>query len=167
MSDDAAGREAPAIDTPAGWHAAVLWGVETALARGARRITFADPDFETWPLDDPALLQGLGGWLRLPQRRLTLLARDYDEVPRRFPRFTAWRRNFGHALECRQAPQELAADLPGVLVDDGAVSVHLVDAVRWRGRAAVDPRTATLLRERIDVVLQRSEPGFAVDTLGL
>ncbi|HSM23007.1 MAG TPA: hypothetical protein VK876_12460, partial [Rubrivivax sp.] len=64
------GHDLPLIDTRAGWQAALRWGFETAIQRGARRITCVDPDFETWPLDDPALLAGLTAWLRLPQRRL-------------------------------------------------------------------------------------------------
>lgn len=165
--EDTPGDAAPVIDSPAAWQAAVVWGIDAAMARRARRITCVDPDFENWPLDDPALLQRLTAWLRLPQRRLVLLARHYDEVPRRFPRFTAWRRDFSHAIEAWQAPQELSQDLPMLLVDDGPISVQLIDDVRWRGRTAVDQRTATLWRERIDVVLQRSEPGFGVSTLGL
>ena len=161
------GEAAPVIDSREAWQAAVAWGLDAAMARGARQVTCVDPGFESWPLDDPALLQRLTAWLRLPLRRLVLLARHYDEVPRRFPRFTAWRRDFAHAIEAWQAPQELAQDLPMLLVDDGPISVHLIDDLRWRGRAAADPRAATLWRERIDVVLQRSEPGFAVSTLGL
>ncbi len=164
---DAPGDAAPVIDGPAAWQAAVAWGIDAAIARGARRITCVDPDFEHWPLDDVTLLQRLTAWLRLPQRRLVLLARHYDEVPRRHPRFTAWRRDFAHAIEAWQAPQELAHDLPMLLLDDGPISVQLIDDLRWRGRAGADQRAATLWRERIDVVLQRSEPGFAVSTLGL
>ncbi|HSQ73459.1 MAG TPA: hypothetical protein VLM87_13645 [Rubrivivax sp.] len=160
-------QDVPVIDTRAGWQAALVWGFETAIERGARRITCVDASFETWPLDDPALLQRLTAWLRLPQRRLVLLAGNYDEVPRRFARFTAWRRDFAHAVEAWQAPQELAAGLPGLLFDDGPVGVHLVDDTHWRGRAWVDAQEATLWRERIDVVLQRSTSAFAVNTLGL
>lgn len=160
-------QDPPLIDTRAGWQAALRWGLETAVQRNARRITFADPSFEIWPLDDPALLQVLMSWLRLPQRRLVMLARHYDEVPRRCPRFTAWRRDFAHAVEAWQAPEEWAADLPSLLLDDGPVSVRLIDGQHWQGRAAVDARSATLSRERIDAILQRSTLAFAVNTLGL
>lgn len=161
------GEAAPVIDSREAWQAAVAWGLDAAMARGARQITCVDPGFEHWPFDDPALLQRLTAWLRLPLRRLVLLARHYDEVPRRFPRFTARRREFAHAIEAWQAPLELSQDLPSLLIDDGAVSVQLIDDVHWRGRAAVDQRAATLWREQIDVVLQRSEAAFAVTTLGL
>lgn len=158
---------APAIDTRASFAAAVCWGLQTAIAQGARRIVCVDPDFALWPWDDPAVLGALGAWLRLPQRRLELLARRYDEVPRRFPRFTAWRRDRVHAIAAWQPPEDLRLDLPTLLVSDGSVSVHLVDSVQVRGRAELDARRACIWREQIDAVLQRSEAAFAVSTLGL
>jgi hypothetical protein len=157
----------PVIDSLGAWQQALVWGLDQALARQARRITCVDADFETWPFDDPAVLERLTAWLRLPQRRLVLLAADYGELPRRQPRFTVWRRTFAHAVDTWQAPEELAPTLPSVLVDDGPVSVQLIDSQHWRGRVALDPRSATLWRERIDVVLQRSDPAWPVHTLGL
>ena len=157
----------PSIDTRESFAAALRWGFENAAADGARCITCVDTSFEHWPLDDPGLLEGLTAWAKLPQRRLLLLAARYDEVPRRQPRFTAWRRDWAHAVTALQAPQDFAADLPTLLLDDRKTSVHLIDALNWRGRAAVDPRARMLWQEKIDVVLQRSEAGFAVTTLGL
>jgi hypothetical protein len=157
----------PAIDSLSAYQAALRWGFETAAGNGAKRMLFCDPDFAMWPLNDATWLQAMGAWLRLPQRRLDFLARDFDEVPRRFARFMTWRRDWAHAINYWQAPQELATGLPSGLVSDGAVSVQLMDADHWRGRAQVDARAAHLLRERIDVVLQRSELSFAVNTLGL
>ena len=157
----------PSIDTRESFAAALRWGFENAAADGARCISCVDASFEHWPLDDPGLLEGLTAWVKLPQRRLLLLAARYDEVPRRQPRFTAWRRDWAHAVTALQAPQDFAADLPTLLLDDRKTSVHLIDALNWRGRAAVDPRARMLWQEKIDVVLQRSEAGFAVTTLGL
>jgi hypothetical protein len=156
----------PRIDSRLAFAAALNWGFETAIAQGARCITCADPGFADWPLGDAALLQQLTTWLRLPQRRVLLLAARYDEMPSRQPRFTAWRRDWAHAVLAWQAPPELAAGLPSLLLDDSALTVHLVDAIHWRGRAALDRRVAQHWREQIDVVLQRSEPAFAVNTLG-
>lgn len=157
----------PLIDSRASFCAALRWGFETALANGARCITCADPNFEDWPLDEAALLQSLTAWLRLPQRRLVLLAAGYDTVPRRLPRFTGWRRDWAHAIQAWQAPQEFALDVPTLLLDERSVSVHLLDPLNWRGRAAVDAGARLLWQEKIDVVLQRSEAAFAVTTLGL
>ncbi len=157
----------PRIDSREAFIQALRWGFDSAFAQQARCITCVDPSFEDWPLDDPALLGSLTAWVRLPLRRLVLLAASYEQVPRRQPRFTAWRRDFAHAIQALQAPEEFVPDLPTVLLDDRRVSVHLIDPVHWRGRADLDVRARLLWQERIDVVLQRSEPGFAVSTLGL
>jgi hypothetical protein len=157
----------PLIDSQASFVAALRWGFEAAIERGARQLLCVDARFEYWPLDDAELLAALTAWLRLPQRRLILLAASFDEVPRRQPRFNSWRRDWSHAMQCWQASEEMAADLPTVLLDDGAVSVRLIDAEHWRGRAELDARSARLWRDRVDVVLQRSAPAFPVNALGL
>jgi hypothetical protein len=167
---------APVMNSRTACAQAMLWGFHTAMQRGARSITCVlpgGPDWAdgaacaAWPLDDPALLQGLTTWLRRPQRRLVLLAAGYDHVPRLWPRFTNWRRDWTHALSAWQAPSELAANLPVLLLDDQDISVHLIDSEHWRGRAMLDVRTRVLWAQKIDVVLQRSELAFAVNTLGL
>ncbi|CAD5374654.1 conserved hypothetical protein [Rubrivivax sp. A210] len=158
---------APAIASQADFVAALRWGFDTAIVQGARQISCVAPSFEIWPWSDADLLRALTDWLRLPQRRLVLLAAAYDDVPRFHPRFVAWRRDWAHAMSFWQAPAEMAAELPTLLLDDRAVSVHLADATHWRGRALVDLRAAHLWRERVDAVLQRSETAFAVNTLGL
>lgn len=157
----------PPIDSRQAWTAALHWGLKTATGQGARHLTWVDADFAEWPLNDAGWLQHLTVWLRLPQRRLVLLAADFRAIPQQHPRFMAWRRDWAHAIEARQAPQELAAGLPSVLLDDRQLSVQLLDSVHWRGRAAQDARIAHLLREQVDAVLQRSESAFPVNTLGL
>jgi hypothetical protein len=157
----------PLIDSRETFAAALRWGFAQAVAQDARTITCVDPDFEHWPLDDETLLQTLAAWLRLPQRRLVLLAATYDQVPRRQPRFTTWRRDWAHAIQPLQAPAELAPGLPTLLLDDRSLCVRLIDVEHWRGRAGLDKRDQLLWQERVDVVLQRSEAAFAVTTLGL
>ncbi len=157
----------PPIDSPASFAAALRWGFDAAFAQPARRIVCVDGDFAAWPLDAPALLEGLTAWLRLPQRRLVLLARSYDEVPRRWPRFTAWRRDWVHAVEAWQPPDDLAADLPTLLLADTTLSVQLLDALRWRGRSCTDAREIHPWSEHIDALLQQSSPAFSAETLGL
>lgn len=157
----------PIIDSRQSWIQALHWGVQTAIGQGARCITWVDTDFAEWPLNDTAWLQALVPWLRQPQRRLVLLAATFAEIPQRHPRFMAWRRDWAHAIEPLQAPEEMAASLPCVLLDDRQISVQLLDPLHWRGRAAQETRAAHLLREQVDAVLQRSEASFPVNTLGL
>ena len=157
----------PTIDTQASFVAALRWGFDAAVARPARRIVCVDGDFAAWPLDDLLLLESLTAWLRLPLRRLVLLARGYDEVPRRWPRFTAWRRDWAHAIEAWQPPDDLAAELPTLLLADAALSVQLHDALRWRGRTSTEPREVRPWAELTDALIQQSTPAFSIGTLGL
>lgn len=156
----------PTITSRAEFCAAVVWGVQTAVERGARRLWFTDPHFADWPLDDPALLDALTAWLRLPQRRLVLVAESYDEVVRAKPRFVAWRQPWAHAIDA-WSPQDLPADLPTWLFDDGPVCVAVADRLHWRGRCAIDAHQAHQQRQEIDAVLQRSVTAFPAHDLGL
>jgi hypothetical protein len=157
----------PPITSKAEFGAAVLWALQASVAANARRVVWVDPDFADWPLDVPALHDTLSAWLRLPGRRLVLLASDYGGVPRLHPRFVAWRRLWSHAVEAWTPADGAAVELPTLVLDDGAISVQVIDTQRWRGRAEVDPRAARLWRDEIDAVLQRSESAFPVSTLGL
>ena len=159
-------NEPPLMTSRAEFVAAVHWGVQAAAERGARRLCFVDPNFADWPLESPALLELLTTWLRLPQRQVVLLAETFEEVVRFKPRFVVWRRSWAHAIQA-WSPHDLPANLPTVLVDDGPVCVVLADRLHWRGRAAADARDAQRQREQIDAVLQRSEPAFPVNNLGL
>ena len=54
----------------------------------SRYSTFAD-----WPLNDIEAIASLVRWAR-PQRRLTLIARHFDDLAVRHPRWVAWRRTW-------------------------------------------------------------------------
>jgi hypothetical protein len=155
----------PTITSRAEFAAAIRWGFAHADAQAARRIVCVDPDFADWPLDEPALLDALTAWLKRPQRKLVLLAADYDEVPRRHPRFVAWRASWAHAVDTFSPAEHI--ELPTLLLDDGDLSVQLVDRTHWRGRVETDRRSACLWRDEVDAVLQRCEPAFPVYRLGL
>lgn len=161
----------PRIDSRESFLAALRWGFEQAQAQDARRIVCADQAWADWPVfDEPALLRALAAWLRRPQRRLVLLARSYEDLERRCPRFNTWRADWMHAIEAWQAPEELVPELPTLLVSEGGrtdLSVHLIDAQQWRGRAALEVRRARRWCEELDAVLQRSERTWAVRPLGL
>jgi len=157
----------PPLLMRADFAAALAWCVERASAGHAHRLVFCDPDFLDWPLDDPALLDALGAWLRLPQRRLVLLAGSFDELQRRRPRFVAWRRTYAHAVEPLSPADDLAPELPTLVLDDGALCLHLIDKRLWRGRITLESPRARVWNDRIDAILQRSEPAFPATSLGL
>lgn len=144
---------------------AVQSSLAHALRHRAREICLVDVDFETWPLDDPAVLESLGAWARLPQRRLMMVAGRYEAMPRLFPRFTAWRGSFAHVVEAWATEVE-PSQIPTLLLA-GEASLLLADRLRWRGHGLTTDKEVADWREVIDVLLQRSEPGFAANTLGL
>jgi hypothetical protein len=166
---DASPEAAPLVNSRAAFAEAIHWGFTRAMRDGARtrRIVCVDRDFALWPLDAPPLLDDLTRWLKRGQRQLVLLAAGFDEMPRRHPRFVAWRRHFTHAVAPYAAPDDVAASLPTLLLDDDGTFVRLIDAVHWRGRASAEPRDSLPWREEIDAVLQRSEAAFPAQTLGL
>lgn len=153
------------IDGRSDFLGAVRRSLAQALASRTRELCFVDVDFETWPLDDPIALDSLAAWGRLPQRRLLLVASRYDTLPRRFPRFTAWRGTFAHVVEAWVTEVE-PSQVPTLLLA-GEASVLLADRLRWRGHGLSTDKEVADWREVVDVLLQRSSPGFAANTLGL
>ena len=145
----------------------VAWGFRQAMAGGARRLLCTDPDFQHWPLDDRALLDELGRWLRLPQRRLVMLAGDWSRVPQRHARFTAWRRDWAHAIDTLRPQPEDAPELPTLLIDDREVCVRLFDAAQWRGRCQLDEGEVRQWQHEFARVVERATPDFPVTSLGL
>jgi hypothetical protein len=163
------------VDSRAAWQAAVLAATERAVAGGARRLWWFDESFADWPLDQAGLHEVLMPWLRLPQRRLVLLASSYAGWRSRQPRFVAWRRDWSHAIDTLRWPEadaERPAALPtSVLVDDRQTVLVLHDRLHWRGRlhdsSAESQATAAALRQTIDALAQRSAPDLPPTELGL
>lgn len=154
------------IQSLQGFQAAVHAAVQEALAQRARRLVLLDEDYEPWALDDPALLDDLTAFARLPGRTILIMGRRFDGLARRCPRFVAWRRSWGHAVDVRQ-PVDDEARCPTLLLADRDMAVELLDRVRWRGRVTQnDPRTV-ILADEIDAFAQRTEPTFGATTLGL
>lgn len=165
---------APSLDPPlsalrsqADVAAAMQWSIGHALDTRARLLTWLDPDFSAWKLDDPALIEGLTRWLRLPQRRLVLLAHDYGVLERSHPRFVTWRRDWAHAVDAYTPSDNTDARLPTLWIDDRQLCLQVFDARSWRGRLSIDERAVRQWHDEIDALMQRCEPAFPVRHLGL
>jgi hypothetical protein len=163
---DPAPQQRP-IESRTEFIAALHDAVDQAVKQATRRMIWVDANFAEWPLEDPALLQRLADWLRLPQRQLLLLAADYDGLRRRHARFLAWYRLWSHAINAFSPSPDDVAELPCVLWAENAGLVYLLDPLRWRGGAVADALQQRQWRDRIDAILQRSEPAFPATTLGL
>lgn len=161
---NAQGRDAP-IDGRSDFTQAVQHCLERAVRQRERELYFVDTDFEVWPLDDALVLDHLNAWARLPQRRLVMVASRFGAMPRLFSRFTAWRGTFAHVVEAFTTAVE-PSQIPTLLLA-GPSSLMLADRLRWRGHGLSSDKEVADWREVIDVLLQRSEPGFSANTLGL
>lgn len=153
------------IDGRGAFIEAVRHAIAHAVASRERELCFVDPDFETWPLDDAQLLASLTAWAREPLRKLLLVAGNFDTVPRRFARFAEWRGTWAHVVEAHVTEIE-PSQIPTLLLA-GSASLLLADRLRWRGHALSSDKEVADWREVVDVLMQRSEPGFAANTLGL
>jgi hypothetical protein len=133
---------------------------------GAGEIFLVDPNFADWPLNERAVVDSLSRWVD-SSRALTVLAHSFDEFPRRQLRFVEWRRQWAHAVRCRNDPDLESEQIPTLLLVPGGVRIRLLDRVKWRGTASNRPVDLTECRESVDALLQRSVEAFPVTTLGL
>ena len=136
-----------------------------AAAQGWREIICCDPDFADWPLGERAVAQALNDW-SASGGKFTMLAGNYDAVPRRHARFVTWRRTWSHLIECRTSAASPADRLPSALWSPGWVFERL-DLERSRGVAGSDAARRTLLKERLNEYLANSSAAFPATVLGL
>lgn len=158
--------DAGRIDSRDGFHRALLAALDEAADAGSAELWLCDPDFDAWPLGRPAMVDALGRWVG-SRRRLRLIAADYQGLPRRHPRWMAWRQQWSHVVQCLAVHEELVARVPTLLLVPGRVAVRLHDRERHRGR--VERAATDLLRagELIDALSQRADESLPVTTLGL
>lgn len=167
MADESRPRQPGSvpIDGRSAFTVALRQAMAQAVIAGEREICLVDPDFEIWPLDDAEFLASLAAWGRLPLRRMILVGCNFALVPRRYPRFTQWRGAWAHVVEAHETEVE-SSQVP-TLVLAGPASVLLADRLRWRGHALRSDKEVADWREVVDALLQRSQPAFAANTLGL
>jgi len=136
-----------------------------AVVQGWREIIVCDPDFEDWPLGERVVAQALNDWSKTG-RKLTMLARNYDEVMRRHTRFVIWRQTWAHIVECRASAAASVGDMPSALWAPGW-SFERLDQERSRGVAGSEAVRRVALSERLNECLLKSSPAFPASTLGL
>jgi len=136
-----------------------------AAAQGWRNIIICDSTFEDWPLGERAVAQSLNDWSS-SGRKLTMLAKNYNEVMRRHARFVTWRRTWAHIIECRANASISPDDMPSALWSPAWVFQRL-DLTRSTGVSGAEAARRVALRERLDECLKFSSPAFAATTLGL
>jgi hypothetical protein len=137
----------------------------SAAAQGWREIIICDSTFEDWPLGERVVAQALNDWSK-SGRKLTMLAKNYNEVMRRHARFVTWRRTWSHIIECRANTAISLDDMPSALWSPDWVCQRL-DLARSTGVSGSEPARRVALKERLNECLKLSSPAFAATTLGL
>lgn len=136
-----------------------------AAREGWQEIILSDATFEDWPLRERSVLESLQAWSK-SGRRMILLATRYDELMRNHPRFVAWRKTWGHIIDCRVCRVVDTADFPSAIWSR-AWSMHRLDRQRSTGTCGHDRERSVHLREVLDEKIRDSAPGFPASTLGL
>ncbi len=154
------------IDSRTDFQNAVRGALAEAAAIGCREIWLVDDDFGDWPLGEREVVEDLTRWAAA-HRSCTVVARSFDAIAQRQPRWVQWRRQFSHVVHCRTNNDLEAGEMPSILLVPGLLSVRLHDRVHYRGVASRDKADEAQWREHIDAVLQRSEEAFPASTLGL
>ena len=154
------------ITTRGEFHSALRLAFAEAAAFGSRELWLSDNDFADWPLSERAVIEHLTQWAA-SSRKITLLARNFDELARRHARWVEWRRQWSHIVSCRTNTELEADAMPTLLLASGTLSVRLSDAVHHRGRVSYDRADEIRCKELVDAVLQRSEEAFPATTTGL
>ncbi|MDH3208972.1 MAG: hypothetical protein OEM00_05710 [Burkholderiaceae bacterium] len=150
------------------FHTAVREAMAEAVTARWPELWLCDINFADWPLGDISVVESLTQWAQgQRQCRLTLLALQYDEMPRRHPRWVQWRRQWSHSVTCRQLQDVQADDVPVTMLAPGAMTIRLLDPLHHRGVVSHTPSDWLQARELIDAISQRSIEAFPITTLGL
>jgi hypothetical protein len=166
MSDDVpAGLPSARFEGRMAFQQLVRDALAAAAREGWREIILSDASFEDWPLAERAVAESLQAW-SASGRRMTLLAKRYDEVVRRHARFVVWRKTWSHIIEARACPTADPLDLPSAIWSPGWV-LERRDIEHCKGLSGSEPERRLALRETLQEWLQKSSPSFPATTLGL
>lgn len=138
---------------------------KAAENQGWREIIICDGNFEDWPLGERAVTSALAAWSRTG-RKLTMIARNYDSVTRRHPRFVTWRQTWSHIVECRGSASGPSETIPSAMWTPGWVFERL-DLERSAGYCGYEAARRVALKEGLNERLLKSIPAFPATTLGL
>jgi hypothetical protein len=167
MQDEAGGSALPEgrFEGIASFQQLVRDALAAAAREGWKEIILADATFADWPLGERAVAESLQAW-SASGRRMVLLAKRYDEMPRRHARFVTWRRAWSHIIDARACAAADELELPSAVWSPHWVLERreLERSIGWCGS---EPQRRLLLHEGLREWLLRSAPSFPATTLGL
>jgi hypothetical protein len=140
-------------------------GLACAALQGWREIIVCDASFEDWPLHERLVVESLRAWSKTG-RRFIMLAHRYDAVLRQHARFVAWRKAWGHIIDCRVCRNLDPVDFPSAMWSP-VWAMRRLDLVHSAGVSGSEPERRVQMRELLDEMILSSSPGFPASTLGL
>ena len=153
------------FDGPLQFADLVRLALSTAASQGWSQMIICDNTFEDWPLGERAVANSLNDWAK-SGRKLTMLAKNYNEVMRRHARFVTFRRTWSHIIECRANTAMSPDDIPSAFWSPVWV-FQRVDKLRSIGFSGAETARRVALKQRLDEYLKLSSPAFPASTLGL
>ena len=153
------------FEGPLQFAALIRLAFATAAAQGWRDMIICDNTFDDWPLGERTVAQSLNDWAK-SGRKITVLAKNYDEIMRRHARFVTWRRTWSHIVECRINTAISQDDMPSAMWSPVWV-FQRVDQARSIGFSGTEASRRVALKERLNECLKHSSPAFSATTLGL
>ena len=167
QAGDAGGEAFGRID---GW-SDFLDRVRATMAMAAAQphsLWLCDVDFSRWPIGERIVMEAFQQWgLNSRAPSCHLIASTLDELPRRHPRWVAWRSTWAHRVTCYQAAPEQAGSLMPILLLEGVVGLRLLDPITGRGLWSRKVSDLSDWQQELDVILQRCSPALPPTTLGL
>ncbi|HIV70021.1 MAG TPA: hypothetical protein H9903_03725 [Candidatus Aquabacterium excrementipullorum] len=158
------------LDGWGAWSDAVRALLAQAASEPASLLMF-DEDYVHWPLGEKACVDALEQWaLGGRQLHCTMLATDWQHVPRQHPRWLRWRVTWAHKLSCRALPddeQSALQSLRPMLVLEGRLGISLLDTEHGTGIWSRAPSTLREWWQGGDAISQRSIDAMPATTLGL
>ena len=136
-----------------------------ASREGWREIILSDASFEDWPLNERVVIDSLHAWAKTG-RQLILLANGYEELIRRHARFVAWRKTWGHLVDCCVNQSKVGPDLPSAIWSAGWC-LQRIDTSNNMGICSNDRGFISALKEVLDDKKRHSRAGFSASVLGL
>ncbi len=136
-----------------------------AAAQKWPHMVWSDVNFEDWPLREKSVVEALNAWAG-PGRKLTMIAKRYNQVTLLHPRFVQWRGTWSHLVDCRVVKHLDDSEMPSALVGPEWF-LHRRELTRSIGVFGNEPRVRVELTELLDECRRQSSPGFPATTLGL
>lgn len=171
FSNDPPGdAEASALGRIDGWPDFIdrVRAVMAMAAAQPASLHLADSDFSRWPLGERTVMEAFHQWgLNSRVAACTLIAATLDDMPRRHPRWVAWRGTWAHRVKCYMTDPDQATSLTPTLVLEGQLGLRLLDPLTGRGLWSRRPSDLHEWRQEIDVILQRCSEALPPTTLGL